>query len=129
MDALVEKLKEIKRELAAKDDEITSYADKVRDLEAEEAKLLNNRRKALGDKNGAICRGNEVKQEKIHTERRREQITARILDFNEKANIVSPRVRVDEGETAQSLDKKLEKLAKDLRRYNDECVYHFDWRR
>jgi DNA repair exonuclease SbcCD ATPase subunit len=129
MDALVEKLKEIKRELAAKDDEITSYAGKVRDLEAEEVKLLDNRRKALGDKNGAICRGNELKQEKIHIERKRDQITARILDFNEKANIVSPRVRVDEGETAQSLDKKLEKLAKDLRRYNDECVHHFDWRR
>ena len=126
MDALVEKLKEIKRELAAKDDEIRLYEDKVRDLEGEEIKLLNNRRKALGDKSGAIGRVNDARQEKIQIERRLEQIAARILDFSEKANIVSPRVRVGDGETANSLDKKLEKLARDLRRYNDELVHCFD---
>ena len=54
---------------------------------------------------------------------KREQVAARIVEYNEKASLVSSRVSVDEGETAESLDRKLDRLIRDLERYSSEYVF------
>ena len=67
-----------------------------------------------------LQRIDEAKQSKATIYRKREEVVERVLDYNEKASLVSPRVAVDEGETTRSLDNKLERLHRDLRRYNQE---------
>lgn len=121
-DALVEKLKEIKRELAAKDVEITSAEEKVSGLELEVNKTSGARRKALSEKNAAIARVADVQRDRNETEQKREQAAARVLDFNEKASMVASRVPIDPTETASSLDRKLAKLTHDLKQYDKEYV-------
>lgn len=119
-DALTEKLRDMKRELASKDAEASSAEDNVRNLEEGESGASAKRRKALGDKNVAIGRVEEAKRDKNAAEKKREEVSERILDWSGKASQVSARVSVDAGETAASLDKKLVKLSRDLERYENE---------
>lgn len=121
-DVLIEKLKGLRRELAAKDAEIASAEGKVRGLEREESKASAARRKALGEKNAAIGRVEDVQRDKIETEHKREQAAARVLNFSEKASMVASRVAIDATETASSLDRKLEKLTQDLQQYDRQYV-------
>lgn len=120
MDAIMDKLKKTRREINAKDAEIASLEEQLRIAQSEEAKVQDKRRRALGDKNAAIGRVEDAKQDKARIQHKREQIEARIIDYNEKASMVSPRVPVDEGETPNSLDEKLDRLYKDLQRFNDQ---------
>ncbi|KAL1983086.1 hypothetical protein VTN96DRAFT_499 [Rasamsonia emersonii] len=120
MNDIMEKLKASRRELRAKDDEIAALEEKVKIAEHENEKVLGQRRKALGDKNAAVVRVDDLKQDKARIVNKREQIITRILDYSEKASLVSPRVTVDEGETPNSLDQKLDRLNKDLQRFNEQ---------
>ncbi|EEP82116.1 conserved hypothetical protein [Uncinocarpus reesii 1704] len=119
-DEILEKLKTIKGELASKDLEIASAEQRVRALESEKTKISTRRRKALGEKNAAIARVDDMKRDRAETERKRQETAARILDFTQKASTVAPRVDIDEGETPRSLDKKLEKLTQDSQQYDRE---------
>lgn len=120
MSDIMEKLKASRRELRAKDDEISALEEKVKIAEHENEKVLGQRRKALGDKNAAVARVDDLKQDKARIVNKREQIIDRILDYSEKASMVSPRVTIDEGETPNSLDQKLDRLNKDLQRFNEQ---------
>ncbi|KAL2003571.1 hypothetical protein VTN02DRAFT_3237 [Thermoascus thermophilus] len=120
MDAIMERLKKTKREMAAKDNQIATLEEQVRVARSEESKVIDKRRKALGNKNAAVGRVEEAKQEKARIEHKRERMVARILDYNEKASMVSPRVPVPEGETPSSLDKKLDRLHRDLQRFDEQ---------
>jgi structural maintenance of chromosomes protein 6 len=120
MESIMERLTATRQELSVKDAEIAGLEQQVRAAETEQAKVMDKRRKILGDKNAAIARVDGMKQDKTRLEQKREQIAARILDYSEKASMVSPRVNVDKGETTNSLDKKLDRLHKDLRRFNEE---------
>jgi structural maintenance of chromosomes protein 6 len=120
MDSIMERLKATRQELSVKDAEIAGLEQQVRAAEVEQAKMLDQRRKIIGDKNAAVARIDGMKLDKTRVEQKREQIGARILDYSEKASLVSPRVNVDKGETTNSLDRKLDRLHKDLRRFNDE---------
>lgn len=123
MDSIMETLKEKKREVTEIEMEIAEYRKKVENLEAKESKTLEKRRKALVDKNVVIDKLESLQGDKAHIVRKRQELGDIILDFTAKASSVSPRVAVSEGETANSLDKKLVRLKRDLDRFDKEYVY------
>ncbi|PYH41146.1 DNA repair protein SMC6 [Aspergillus saccharolyticus JOP 1030-1] len=120
MDAMMKMLKATKQELSAKEAEVSAREAELRLAQNEENMTMESRRRSIREKNAAIEQINESKQGRARIHQKLEEISARILDFSEKASLVSPRVAIAEGETAASLDKKLERLHMDLRRYNQE---------
>ena len=120
MDAMMKTLKAIKQELSAKEAEITVIQEELRVAETEERMANDKRRKRIGDKNTAVERIDDIRRNRDRIRDKRGEIVARILDFSEKASLVSPRVAIDEGETAASLDKKLERLHNDIKRFDQQ---------
>lgn len=120
MQAMMNTLKESRRELKEKDAQISRLQGELRVAESEQHTVQDKRRQILNSKNAVLQRIDEAKQSKATIHRKREEVVERVLDYNEKASLVSPRVAVDEGETTRSLDNKLERLHRDLRRYNQE---------
>lgn len=116
------KLKEIKRELNAKDEKIAAVEEELRIAKSEEQTVHDKRRQILSTKNAVVERIDHTKSHKAGINRRKDEINEIILDYEEKASMVSPRVPVDEGETPSSLDHKLERLHRDMQRYNQEWV-------
>lgn len=121
-DAATNKVKEIKRELAAKDTEISRVSENTRKAENELSVKANKRHTALVGKNDAIAKTDTAKAQVTQIERKQEDTAARIADFIQKASMVSPRVPIDAGETETSLAEKLERLDRDLRRYDSQYV-------
>ncbi|EGD94533.1 DNA repair protein Rad18 [Trichophyton tonsurans CBS 112818] len=119
-DAATNKVKEIKRELAAKDTEISRVSEDTRKAENELSVKANKRHTALVGKNDAIAKTDTAKAQVTQIERKQEDTAARIADFIQKASMVSPRVPIDAGETETSLAEKLERLDRDLRRYDSQ---------
>ena len=122
MKTTLQTLKEIRRELAAKDSELGTLRERLQVAESEQNLVKTKKTETLDEKNEAVGLINQDKQTKAEIEARKEAIKARVIEYNEKANLVSSRVPVDEGETPGSLDKKLDKLSRDLDRYNLEYV-------
>lgn len=120
MDTKMKELKATKQQLAAKDTQILALEEQLRVAQSEELLGTEKRRSIIGDKNGVIDRLQDLKRDSERIAREQEEITARILDYSEKAGLVSPRVAIPDGETTASLDKKLEKLHKDRERYNQQ---------
>ncbi|KAK2877826.1 hypothetical protein FQN49_001144 [Arthroderma sp. PD_2] len=112
------KVKEIKKELATKDSEISNISENTRQVEADLARVGNERHTALVSKNDAIEKSDNMKNQITGMEQRQEQTAARIVDFIQKAGMVSPRVPIDSEETESSLAQKLERLDRDLKRYD-----------
>ena len=120
MEAILAKLKATKREMANKDADIVALEEQQKIAENEQAKVKEQRRRLLSEKNVAINHVAVLKQEYVQMEQKRDQLIARVLDYSEQASKVSPRVLVDEGETTNSLDKKLDRLHRDMQRFNEE---------
>ncbi|PLB51753.1 DNA repair protein Rad18 [Aspergillus steynii IBT 23096] len=120
MKTMMTELKAIQQQLAAKDADILALKEQVRVAQSEELLGTEKRRSIISDKNAALDRIQELKRESESISQEREEVAARILDYSEKANLVSPRVAISEGETPDSLDKKLDKLYKDVQRYNEQ---------
>lgn len=120
MDDMMKKLKAIKQELAAKDANIATLQEELRVAQSEELMVSDKRRKIFSQKNLAIEQLRSLKENRDKLSREKEETAARIVEFIEKASLVSPRVPIDEGETAASLDKKLERLHKDIERCNQQ---------
>ena len=102
------------------DARIEQLSARCKKAEAEAQKLARKRHTALGDKNAAFSRIDDAKADRAIMENKRQEIVARVASFIEQASSISPRVNVDPGETTNSLDKKLEKLTKDLERMETE---------
>jgi chromosome segregation ATPase len=122
MKAAAQAVKEIRRELSAKNSDLDTLREKLHVAESEQNLVKTKQAKILDEKNEAIRLINQDKQTMTAIEARREAVKARVIEYNEKASLVSSRVPVDEGETPGSLDKKLDKLSRDLDRYNLEYV-------
>ncbi|ODM18324.1 hypothetical protein SI65_06195 [Aspergillus cristatus] len=120
MKAMMDTLKETRREMKEKDAQIAALQEELRVAQSEEQMVKEKRRQILGSKNAVIERIDVIKHNQEKIRRQREEVVARVLDYIEKASMVSTRVAVDEGETTHSLDKKLDRLHKDLQRYNRE---------
>lgn len=122
MDEIMKSIHEIEQEMATHDPRISALKDEVRVAHAEAHKVADKRRRILSDKNRAASRIEDMKQEREGIVQRRTAITAKVLDFNEKASMVSERVEVGQGETPASLDRKLTRLRGDLERYDQQYV-------
>ena len=123
LDAATVKIRDIRKELALASKDVAAAESRVQIAEREEAKLRDKRRKILSEKNEAIGRVDNAKDDRTDIERKRDQIVSKVQDYNEKASMVSLRVAIDEGETPTSLDKKLDKLLTDLQRFNDQYAF------
>lgn len=120
MDDMMKRLKAIKQELAAKDANIAALQEELRVAQSEELMVSDKRRKIFSQKNQAIEQIRSLNEHKDKISREKGETSTRIVEFIEKASLVSPRVAIDEGETAASLDKKLERLHKDIERCNQQ---------
>ncbi|ERF71388.1 hypothetical protein EPUS_07416 [Endocarpon pusillum Z07020] len=121
--ALDEKKRQLsaaKAELTRLDQEIAVLQTESKKKEAEAQRLSKRRATLLGDKNAAIVRIDDGKQDRASIQRESEQHQIKLADFIENATKVSPRINVDEGETYQSLKLKYEKLQRDLQRYDNQ---------
>jgi chromosome segregation ATPase len=120
IDTVKEKLLKQRKAISAKDAEIKPLKDNVRIAESECLKVDEHRRAVLNEKNQAYEHVKDLQQERDARIGNREEMNTRVTNYIEQASIVSPRVAVDEGETADSLDKKLDKLSRDLDRYDQQ---------
>jgi structural maintenance of chromosomes protein 6 len=119
-DAKREQLNAARAELQTLDDRITELQVTSKKAEAEAQRLSKKRATALGEKNGAIGRIDDARQDRASLERKRQELETKIEDWIGQASQVSPRVIVDPGETEVSIRKKYEKLDKDYKRYQQE---------
>ncbi len=102
------------------DERIADLQSVSKRAEAEAQKLSKKRATALGEKNAAIGRIDDAKQDRASLERKRQEMDAKIENWTQQATAVSPRVNIDEGETEVSLRKKYDKLERDLNRYQQQ---------
>jgi DNA repair exonuclease SbcCD ATPase subunit len=122
MQAIMDRLRQIRRQLAEKDRNIEAQEEQVKIAENERANVEQQKRAALANKNAAFSRIEDFNQEKAQVEKNKEEVVNRIQSYIEQASIVSSRVPVGEGETPDSLDRKLDKLYKDLDRFDQQLV-------
>jgi chromosome segregation ATPase len=120
MSELMEKLKMVRRELKAHDENIQALERNSRVAQSENSQVESRRREIISDKNAAVAQIEDDKKDREKLKEKRDQASSTVLDYTEKASIVSARVPVDEGETTHSLDQKLVRLQRDLERYNAE---------
>ncbi|KAJ5692081.1 hypothetical protein N7462_001504 [Penicillium macrosclerotiorum] len=120
MTIIMESLKVMRREMSAKDHDISKLLQNSAVAEEERKRVEDKRRKILNDKSAASGRIEDYKRDRERIRQKWEEAAAKVLDYNGKASIVSERVPVDEGETTFSLDQKLERLHRDLERYNQQ---------
>ena len=110
-----ELLRASREQMASKDVHIEDAKAKVLKAEGRADKCSSQRASALRDKNAAFDSVESGKLEREQLERERNEESRRVDEFTRQANDLYPRVPVDEGETGDSIELKLEKLNKDLK--------------
>jgi len=99
------------------DTHLKEAESKVQKAEARLPKLVNQRHLALQDKNSTIQALQDVKEDKAQLERDRAEKVPVVIEWTEKATKIGTRVRIDPGETTDSLYKMAEKLTRDVSDY------------
>ncbi|KAL4959980.1 P-loop containing nucleoside triphosphate hydrolase protein [Aspergillus stella-maris] len=117
---VMQTIKTIRQELKHKDDEISQIKEELKVAESEQQRVTDKRRKKIAEKNRAVERLEETNQTKTRLEQKLEHAVKTVLEYREKASMVSERVEIPEGETAESIDKKLTRLQRDIHRYDRE---------
>lgn len=120
MEAIIGKLKEIEQELTAQNTRVSVLESELQVAQGEAHIATSKRREILSDKNASIEQIEDMKHEIDKLNQTRAQLTARIVDYSEKAALVSPRVEIREGETSESLEQKLDRLNRDLQRFHQQ---------
>ena len=110
-----ELLRASREQMASKDVMIEEAKAKVLKAEGRANKCASQRASALRDKNAAFDAVESGKLEREQLEKERDEESRRVDEFTQQANELYPRVPVDEGETGDSIELKLEKLNKDLK--------------
>ncbi|KAI1932548.1 Structural maintenance of chromosomes protein 6 [Ophidiomyces ophidiicola] len=120
-DAAVVELKKMKKELAAKDAEIASAEHELLNYRNNKTRAEDEQRRVLSEMNVALVQVNAAGRNVEKTTQKQNEAASRVIKFTKQAEIISSlRVVVDEGETSNSLDEKLQKLKHDLQRYDTE---------
>ena len=109
-----ESLRTNRDEMATKDAQIKEAEAKVLKAESKAAKCANQRQAELRDMNTAFESVQAANAESDKIAREHEQQVAYVDDFTKQANECCPRVPVEQGETGDSIERKLAKLEKDL---------------
>ncbi|KAL4911815.1 hypothetical protein BDW62DRAFT_196104 [Aspergillus aurantiobrunneus] len=120
MTDIMQYLKEIRQEISAKDAEITRFKEEFKIAESEQHMIADKWRKNIGEKSTTLELIKEFNRSRDRIRQKKEEAVARVLDYCEKAGLVSERVKIDQGETAVSLDSKLDRLHRDIQRYTRE---------
>ncbi|KAJ5110745.1 hypothetical protein N7532_001280 [Penicillium argentinense] len=118
MDEQVQTLKEKRRRKSAKDRELDELLAKTRVADGEKSRVEGERREILNAKNSAFAQIAKDKERRDKLQDKLNEATRRVLEYTEKAAAIFPRVPIDEGETANSLDQKFAKLTQDLNRFS-----------
>ena len=106
------------REVESKRD---AMLQNLKKLEEHSQRLAVKRSEALGEKNAAFNKVGDAKSDRAILEGKRQEVVERVASYTEKASQICARVNVDPGETTDSLDKKIDKLQKDLDRLNRQA--------
>lgn len=122
MTEMMQNLKGIKKELATKDAEIARLKDELRVAESEQYLIADKRRKRIGEKNAAVELVDDTNRRRARMKQKRDNADADVLEYISKASVISERVEIDEGETPATLDRKLERVTRDMVTYSRECV-------
>lgn len=120
MTSRMQSLQEARRELRVQDGKISSLEHNAAIAESEKSKVEDKRRKILSDKNIAVMRVENEKKDRDEIHGKREEAQSRVLYYNQEASKISPRVPIEQGETAGSLDEKLTRLKQELHRHNQQ---------
>jgi len=123
METQMQRLREARKELSSQTAKVDALKENARVAESEQSVVSNKRQEILSDKNAAIARIQKQKEDKDKIHAKKEELVERVLSYIEKASMVSARVSVDQGESAESLDQKLHKLQNDLKRFNQQYVF------
>ncbi|KAI9807767.1 MAG: hypothetical protein M1825_005072 [Sarcosagium campestre] len=119
-DKLNETARALKDRLKVFDSEIAEIDVKVKKAAETASRLADARHVALQKKNVAYAGVATAKAQKGAIEGRRAAQENKVTEFASQARQVCSRVPVDRGETADSLDRKLDKLSQDLQRFERE---------
>lgn len=120
LDRIKEAMRVSLAEMSTLDLQIAEAKAKIRKAENKALKASTVRANALQSKNAAIESVQALQENKRRTLEWREEKVLQVADFTAQASEICPRVPVDAGETGQSLDKKLEKLHNDLKKYEEK---------
>ncbi|KAL4995717.1 hypothetical protein BDV10DRAFT_174240 [Aspergillus recurvatus] len=120
MTEIMQNLKGIKKELAAKDAEIARLKDELRVAESEQHMIADKRRKRIGEKNAAVELIEDTTRRRARMRQKRDGADADVQDYITKASVISERIEIDEGETPATLDRKLERVTRDMATYSRE---------
>ena len=102
------------------DGEVAEQEAKIKKTEARVLKTSSARMVALQEKNSHFQNITDRIEDKVRIERKQAEQAETVRSWSEEARKISQRVPVDEGETAESLDKKLEKLTADQEKFQRE---------
>ena len=83
-------------------------------------KAAEARTNALRAKNEAIATIEDAKAEQLTLERKLEEFGVHVSDFTVQASRVCERVPVEPGATAESLDARIERVAREMKRFEEE---------
>ena len=117
-----ETVKELGEQLQAIRQAVAESETRANKADATAERLSSRREAALYATNEAHQRIEDAKRDKGAIEAKLQTIIARVEDFAQKAGKVSPRVTIDAGETPDSLEKKLDRLHRELDEYQRQCV-------
>lgn len=108
-------------------DQMTVLDARIAEVEAQVSKADNKTTKMSAQRDGALHLKNSAYDSidkavlyKQSVEKERARKVGIVAQFTEQANKICARVPVDAGETGESLDKKLNKLSADLKKYEDK---------
>ena len=109
-----ESLESARDEMAKIDAQLKEAEAKVSKAESKLTRCVNQRSAALIEMNAAFESARAAKEDLETIKEEREELARAVEDFTIKANEICPRVPIETGETYDSLQRKIEKLKKDL---------------
>ncbi|KAL8673351.1 MAG: hypothetical protein Q9168_002230 [Polycauliona sp. 1 TL-2023] len=117
MDKAREALRVCREEMSAIDGEVAEIQAKVRKAENKKLKSTERREAALRNKNAAFADLEARQKSKEKMEKQRTEHAKTVSLYIEQASAVHERVAIEAGETPTSVEKKLDKLREDLKRW------------
>ncbi|KAJ5930748.1 hypothetical protein N7466_006241 [Penicillium verhagenii] len=119
-ESIMQRLRDIMKEKAAQGRKIDVLDENVRVADSERSVVRNKREELSSEKDAAIAEIARQRAERANCQKKQVEVEARVLNYTQEASNVSVRVPIDEGETADSLDLKLDRLQSDMRRYTQQ---------
>lgn len=122
MDKAREPLGAIKEQMKVIENDIANTHTRIKKAETKCFGKLGERDVALREKNIAVDEHRRAREAKIAAQEARADHAETVAVYTGQASEICARVAVDQGETCASLEKKLEKLQADLKRWETQSV-------